>query len=147
MTIRSRDKVLLVINFSYVLHILCLIGVIFALIVPKKNLNIHRRLVVLVIGFVSIYYNRGMYENLFGDNSSSSANVNVVKPSMGNSPASTTTTTTTVSEGLDEAYKILGTYSDKHMENHVQIEEESKGDKNDVKFVEINVDETDENEF
>ena len=143
MTIRSRDKILLVINFSHVLHVLCLIAVIFVLVAPKNTINPQRRFFVLMMGFVSIYYNRSMYENLFGDNSPSPANV--VKPSMENSP----TSTTTVSDSLDEAYKILGEYSDKYMENRVQTEErwESKGDNNDMKFVEVNVDDTENIEF
>ena len=65
-TIRSHDRVLLVINFNYLLHILCMLGVVFALLIPKHAITPQRRYFVFLLGCISLYYNRGMYSSMFG---------------------------------------------------------------------------------
>ena len=78
-TIRSRDKVLLVVNFSYILHILCLLAVVYAVFNPRGALSPQKRFMVLAMGCISLYYNRGMYGSLLGNTPSSA---NIATPSM-----------------------------------------------------------------
>lgn len=68
MTIRSGDDVILVIPFSHMLHYACIIGVIFAVFFPnpKKPLAPHRKYVVLIMGAISLFFNRHIYLEMMG---------------------------------------------------------------------------------